>query len=300
MLMYPRWEIHPGEWLSYVPLLSAIIILLILWVNRQSWSRPYFFALAYFVVCLFPVMGLMDQVWFWNSFVADHFQYLASMGALALAGAGIIEFTKSLEPKQPWLRSSTCAGVLVLLGVLSWQRAWAYEDKDTLWKDTWTQNPSYWPAYNHVGVDLLHEGKLTEAISLLEKALAINPGSAQAHNNLGLALAQTEGMAPAIEQFRKAIEIKPEFTEAHDNLGLALYHKGQADEAIVQYQVALQIDPDNAAAHVNLGNALLAKGQVDEATAQFQEALRLKPNYGPAQSSLADAQAMARQKQGQK
>jgi tetratricopeptide (TPR) repeat protein len=300
ILMYPRWEINSVEWVSYLPLLSMIIVFLVLWFNRRLWARAYFFALTYFLVSLLPVIGLIDQVWFWNSFVADHLQYLASMGPLALVGTGIIEFTKPLLPKKPWLQSSACAGVLLILGVLSWQRVWAYEDRDTLWKDTVAKNPNFWPAYNHLGFDFLQKGEVNEAISLFQKALKINPNYAKAHNNLGIALAQTGQMDPAIEHFQKAIEINPEFVEAHSNLGLALFHKSQIDDAIDQYQKALKINPNNAGVHVNLGNAFLKKGQVEEAMAQFQEALRLKPNFNTAQNSLTEIQAMVRQRQGQK
>jgi tetratricopeptide (TPR) repeat protein len=297
ILMYPRWEISAGEWISYLPLLSVIIVFLVLWFNRQSWAHAYFFVLTYFLVSLFPVMGLIDQVWFWNSFVADHLQYLASMGPLALIGAGIIELTKRPLPEKPWLQSSVCVGVLLILGILSWQRVWVYEDRDTLWKDTLAKNPNYWPAYNHLGFDLLQKGEVIEAIPLFQKALEINPTYAKAHNNLGIALAQTEEVDPAIEHFRKAIEINPEFAEAYGNLGLALFHKSQIDDAITQYQKALKINPNNAGVYLNLGNAFLKKGLLDEAIAQFQEALRLKPDFGAAQSRLAEVQAMIRQRQ---
>ncbi len=47
--------------------------------------RPVFFAAAYFVVSLFPVLSFFNVYFFRYSFVGDHFQYLASMGPL---GAG--------------------------------------------------------------------------------------------------------------------------------------------------------------------------------------------------------------------
>jgi len=43
------------------------------------------FGVGYFVVTLFPVLGLFNVYPFRYSFVADHFQYLASLGIVALA-----------------------------------------------------------------------------------------------------------------------------------------------------------------------------------------------------------------------
>ena len=60
--IYPRWEIDAGQWFSYLPLLAVIIVLFILWFKRETWSRPWFFVFAYFLVALLPVLGLVDNL----------------------------------------------------------------------------------------------------------------------------------------------------------------------------------------------------------------------------------------------
>ena len=57
--------------------------------RRASALRPVFIATIYFGALLFPVLGFFSVFFFRYSFVGDHFQYLASMGPLALAGAGL-------------------------------------------------------------------------------------------------------------------------------------------------------------------------------------------------------------------
>ena len=57
-----------------------------LW-RRRLW--PFFFACAYFVTLLFPILGYFKVYFFRYSFVGDHFQYLASIGPVVLAGVGI-------------------------------------------------------------------------------------------------------------------------------------------------------------------------------------------------------------------
>src|SRR5438093_13267996 len=89
IFIYPRWEINSLQLTAYLPLLAALAGLFALWRIRGKWSRPVFFAAAYFVISLFPVLGFFTVYFFRYSFVSDHFQYLASMGPLALAGAGI-------------------------------------------------------------------------------------------------------------------------------------------------------------------------------------------------------------------
>jgi hypothetical protein len=85
--IYPRWQIDPGQWISYLPLLAVIVILSIFWLRGRSGgagSRACFFAFVYFVVALLPTLGLIDTFIFRFSLVFNHFQYLASIGPLAL------------------------------------------------------------------------------------------------------------------------------------------------------------------------------------------------------------------------
>src|SRR5213075_1501176 len=89
IFIYPRWEIDSSKVVAYLPLLAALAGLALLWFIRAKWARAVFFAAAYYVISLFPVLGFFSVFFFRYSFVSDHFQYLASMGPLALAGAGI-------------------------------------------------------------------------------------------------------------------------------------------------------------------------------------------------------------------
>ena len=89
IFIYPRWDVDSSKVVAYLPLLAAIAGLVALWFIHAKWGRVLFFASAYYVVSLFPVLGFFSVFFFRYSFVSDHFQYLASMGPLALAGAGI-------------------------------------------------------------------------------------------------------------------------------------------------------------------------------------------------------------------
>jgi protein O-mannosyl-transferase len=334
IFIYPRWKIDAGPWFAYLPLVALIVVLIVLWRKRASWSRPWFFVLAYFLAALLPVLGLVDHYFLRYSFVGDHFQYLAGMGPLALAGAGLARFPDYTLSGKRWLQSTLCAGLLLVLGILSWQRAWAFESEAALWADTLAKNPNCWMAHNNLGAALAQQGQVDEGIKHLEKALEINPNYAEAHNNLGTAFLGKGQWDDAMFQYQKALAIYSNYAVAHQNLGSVLYHQGRRGEAMVQFQEAVAIDPNYAAAHYNLGyilwqkgqvddamaqfqkavkinpnyveartdlGAILAqKGQVDDAIAQFQEVVRLNPNNSAAQENLAKAEAMARQKSGQK
>jgi hypothetical protein len=46
-----------------------------------------------------------------KTLVFDHFQYLGSIGPLALADAGLARFSDFLIPTKPWLQSGLSAGL---------------------------------------------------------------------------------------------------------------------------------------------------------------------------------------------
>jgi len=298
--IYPRWQIDTADVLSYVPVLAVVIALVVFWLKRTSWGRPWFFALAYFLVALLPVAGVLNMKFFVYSQVADHFQYLAAMGPLALAGAGIFRPAEWVMPQRTWLPATFGAGLLLLLGTMSWQQAWGYQNETILWTDTLAVNPNCFVGYNILGHACLQKGQVDEAIQQYQNALKINPNYVEAYNNLGNALLQKRQVDQAIQQFQNALEINPNYVEASNNLGNALLQKGQVEEALQQFHKALKISPNVAETYDNLGAALLQKGQVEESLAQFQEALRLKPDYADAQYNLDKAQAMMRQRAGQK
>jgi protein O-mannosyl-transferase len=262
IFIYPRWVIDAGQWLSYLPSILAIMVIFVLWLKRESGFRSCFFALAYFVVALLPILGLIEHYFLRYSFVADHLQYLASMGPLALAGAGLAQFSNFILVENYWLKFIVYVGLLLTLGTLSWQHTWVYESNEILWNDTLAQNPNCWLGHNNLGNIHFRKGEVDAAIA----------------------------------EYKKTLEIYPNYDVTLSNLGGAFLQTGRKDEAIVEFQKALKINPKYPPTHNNLGVAFMRKGQLDEAITQFQEALRLAPDYTAAQNNLAEAQAMVQQR----
>ena len=289
MIVYPRWRIDAAQWTSYLPLLAVVIVLFILWLKRDSWLRPWFFVFAYFLVALLPALGLIDNFIFRYSLVFDHFQYLASMGPLALLGAGLARLANFIIPKRALLQSSLCAGGVLILGLLSWNRAWVFESEKVLWTDELAKNPNCWAGHYNLGLALVLKGRVDEAIVQFHKALEIDPRNSNAHDNLGSALVQKGEGDEAIEEYQKALQDNPDNFEAHNNLGHAFLKRKELDAAIVQFQQAVRLNPSFADSRISLSNALLQKGQVDEAIPQFHKALEISPNVAGIHFNLANA-----------
>ena len=309
IFIYPRWQIDSSQATAYLPLLAALGGLLALWLNRAKWSRAVFFAATYYVVSLFPVLGFFSVYFFRYSFVSDHFQYLASMGPLALAGAGIVtaagrfgetpsrlasdtdalQFSGNIAAvrSKSLLLPATAGTCLLLLVVLTWRQTAVYHNLVTLYTATLTRNPSCWMAHYNLGITLNEQGDIDGAISHYREAVELWSGYAEAHYNLGRLLVQTGQLDEAITHYEKALEINPSDSEAHNNLGAALFASGRVDEAIAHYRKALAIRRDYADASCNLASALLSNGDLDGAITYYSGCLAVSPNQVEAQYNLA-------------
>jgi protein O-mannosyl-transferase len=287
IFIYPRWEINSSELTTYLPLVATLAGLFVLWVNRRRWMRPLLFAAAYFVISLFPVLGFFSVYFFRYSFVSDHFQYLASMGPLALAAAGITKGLADLEWKS-FIRFAACGILLLVAGVLTWRHSVIYRDVVTLYNDTLEKNPGCWMAHYNLAIALRAKGETNDAIAHYRQAVALRPDYAEAHYNLGRVLVEKGEFEDAIAHYEKALMVNPVDAQADNNLGNVLFQIGRVDEAIVRYQKALALQPDFADASFNLANALLSKGDTDGAIAHYLTGLALSPNQAKEQYNLAN------------
>ena len=263
--VYPRWELTTNAIGSWLPLAGVVTVALVLWFRRQQpWARAGLFGFGYFAVALLPVMGFLDVYYFRYSFVADHFQYLASLGLIACATSGIAWL---LGRSGLWLvrmRNGLYAVLLLTLIGLTWKQAHIYRDPETLWHDTLTKNPQCWMAHGNLGVVLVSSGRVPEAIEQYEEALRIDPHLVDVHYDLGVALERTGRPQEAIGEYEEALRIRPDYVKAHNNLGMALARQGRIQEALGNYEEALRIQPDYPSAQNNLAWLLATRHDVGD------------------------------------
>ena len=187
IFIYPRWQIEPGRRVAIsVPRLASAS------AGRccgccGGGGAGRWPAMLFFVGTLLPVLGFFNVYPFVFSFVADHFQYLASLGVISLA-----------RPARPYCSSAggvarpggyaLCLGLLAVLGVLTFRQSQMYADAEKLYRRTIDGNPTCWMAHCNLGAYLVERGRHGEAIAEFQNALDIKPDYAQAHNNLGSAV----------------------------------------------------------------------------------------------------------------
>jgi tetratricopeptide (TPR) repeat protein len=258
-------------------------------------------ALIFFVVTLSPVMGFIMLYTFRYTYVADHYQYVACIGPLALAAAVIEGGRKKEEGRSAesdpqmaaifHLPSSIFYLLPAMLGVLTWRQCGMYADPETLWSATLAQNPDCEMALVNSGNLLAYQGQTTKAIQNYQRALQLDPNDAEAHCDLGGVLAHQGQFAEAMQHCEQALQLDPDNAQARNNLGFALASQGKWNQAVLDFERAVAVNPNYADAQVNLGVALAKLGRWAEAIRHYEQALQVKPDFADAHFNLGVALA---------
>src|SRR5205814_2359107 len=121
IFIYPRWRLE-SHWLLLFTFAAAAVVA-VLWLLRKRIGRGPITAAFFFIGTAFPTLGLMDSCAMRFSFVADHWQYLASLGVIALAGA----VPAALPIRDGRIRFMILATPIVVLAALSWRQCFEYK-----------------------------------------------------------------------------------------------------------------------------------------------------------------------------
>jgi protein O-mannosyl-transferase len=266
-------------------LVAAITVLAI--ISRRRWPALAAAWLVY-VMTLLPVSGVFQNG---IQIAADRYSYLPSLPLAMLAGTAAfigLDATRRLHFAVPL--GLGIAGVIAVLGVLTWQQVGVWHDPERLWVHAVATSPSSAAHYNLANLRA-QQSRWTEAIEHYRAAASIRPDWENIQVNWGSTLARQGKLDDAIAHYREALRIRPDNARAHFNWGNALFAAGQLDEAIGHYREAVRLDPDLAEVYNNWGSALAQQGKWQEAAAQYREALRVRPNYPLASKNLEQARS---------
>ncbi len=321
---YPRWQIDSHDPLQYLYPLGAFLLVVALWRLRQRWGRAPLVAALFFGGALLPALGFLNVYPMLFSYVADHFQYLASIGPIALFAALL---ACKVPIRSTALRATAAAGIVLPLGILTWQQGHDYQDLETLWRNTLAKNDDAWMAHNNLAVLLNRTDRADEAVPHFQRAVELNPNNPAGYIGLvdsrirqgkveeaAAALLEARRLDPAlsvtqfwmgviadrrnlpdeaIDHYRSALASDPDLADAHNNLAVLLEQRGEFDSALAHYEKAIEgftspaDDKKKTLVLFNVAALLENRGRIDEAMEYFRRAILAKPDYGEAHLHLA-------------
>ena len=205
--IYPRWVINRTELWQWIFPLAAIATVSSLWSLRRRFGRGPLVATLFFIGTLGPALGFIDVYPMKYSFVADHFQYIASIGVIVLVAAAFQRLPNVVQYAMP-----------LLLAGLTWHQTAIYRDLETLWQDTLAKNPNAFLAHNNLAEIFLSRSERDKAISHIKAGLTLEPNNADLHYNYGFLLEQQSNIAEAVGHYRECVRIKTNHVAALHNL----------------------------------------------------------------------------------
>jgi tetratricopeptide (TPR) repeat protein len=146
-------------------------------------------------------------------------------------------------------------------------------------------NPNNFEAHLKLGFLFYNvKGMYKEGMAHLLKAAELNPDDPRVHHDLGMALLHQQKIEQAIKHLSEALRRMPQgFDEQYNplnmrlSLGRAFLYAGNSKEAAVHLAEAVRLDPNNAEGHYSLAIALVDQGAVDQTVEHYSIAMKLKP-----------------------
>ena len=279
--IYPRWEVHPSDVVGWSAVAGLLVLVAGLCVDRGRVRRGPLAALAYFALTLSPVLGFVDFDVMAVAFVADRYQYLASVGLTTLVVGGGAWWSERLGAAGAVGLAVLAVLGLAVLSTLTWRQTKAYRDDYTLASHMAEMNPDSHAVQAVLATRLIAAGHGNEALAAARRARHLAQRSrgaspADATYVLGRVLLQLGRAAEAEALFREALAAGPPkrmVPGIRRGIASALVRQARYAEGISVYQELVHKDPTHDHAHAELGEALQTLGDFAGAADAFRRAL---------------------------
>ncbi len=279
IFFYPRWTIDIHQLSSWIAPVSALLLPIGLWLARNRIGRGPVVAALFFGGTLLPALGFVNIYPMRYSFVADHFQYLASLGPIVLFVGSAASLLSRWPSGARWAPMATVF-LLIPLGAMTWRQQAVYRDIETLWRDVLAKNPTTFAAHFHLGKVSTAQGRHAEATTHFRESLRLQTDDTETPITLtllGNSLARQGKLDEAKDCLSEALRRSPNYCEALLGLGNYAAREHHDDQAIELFRRVLTLRPTDAvdrSARAQLGNSLARQGKFQEAEDCLNESLR--------------------------
>jgi tetratricopeptide (TPR) repeat protein len=154
-----------------------------------------------------------------------------------------------------------------------------------LWSTSgWQSNQA--ALYDELGTALYQEGDQSAALSAFTQAVAQDEELASAQNNLGVVLLNQSKIWEAIEHLKIAADLNPGNPQTQYNLGNAWLAAGDMDNAATAYRRAFDLDSGQIDALAAWGGIALQQGDFAAAQSAWETVVAERPDHPTALRGL--------------
>ena len=275
VVIYPRWNVEELIWIFVVLFLALAACVAALTALRKKIDPLVLWGLAFFVVNVLPVSGLVPFGYMAHSFVADHFLYLPMVGLAVVVARGVqFAFHKLRDTSGAIFVLLGAYAVICVLGMLALRQTWLWRDNAALWEAALRVNKTSWAIYMNNGDIYWRKGQLDKALSLLQRAAEMEPRAPEPYHAMGMIYRMLKDKKRAEEMFYQSMK-RTRGTDSRIMLGKMLLEDRRYDDAIKFFDKQIKQFPESGVLRTQLGICFLEAGRLQEALETFQTAVTL-------------------------
>ncbi len=273
--LYPRPESLMPAWqvVGAVALLLLLSALALRWRDRRYLPVGWF----WFLGTLVPMIGIITVG---EQGMADRYGYIPFIGLFVAVVWALGAAASRRGIRGEWLAGSA-AGVLFILGWLTYHQIGYWHDNETLWRYTLSVTERNYTAHNNLALALAKQGQPDEAIVQFHAGMALHKYPPAQLLALGSYEVRAGHTQEAIGDCQAALHDSNDpkvQAAAWSGIGQANLQLQHYDQSAESYQNALRLNPDDGMALMGLAVLALRQGQPDVAVAELERAVKVDPN----------------------
>jgi tetratricopeptide (TPR) repeat protein len=273
-VFYPHSIESLAGWKVAVSLAVLVVITIVVILLRRR--RYLLVGWLWYLGTLVPVIGFVQVG---SQAMADRYTYIPLTGIFIMLVWLASDILSQWRHRQIIIGVAG-AGVLGVLGVITFVQVGYWRDTITLFTHTAAVTANNAVAHNALGVYYSGKGDYGNAIREFEQVLKINANNVAARNVLGVCYANKGDYESAIREFETVLRIDANNITAIYNIAKRKAINGETDEAIKGYNRVLAITPGETDTYIALAEMESKRGNFERAMDLYREGLKYHPENG--------------------
>jgi len=260
---------------TWAPLFALLMLAVLFYVFRKE--RRGLFGLLFFLLTV--SLGL-QWIPLAPSVAFDHYSYISYFGLFFILCEYLHDLYHSawfqVSERRRELFIGACAVVIVVLGILTFQRSMVWENPGTLWSDV-LKKYEHSTAYSNRGAYYMKLRDTKKALADFNDAIRVNPYMAEAYVNRGAIYSDSGDEEKAIAENRKALRLRPNMFQPDVNIAIIYGKMGKNEEALASLRNALDKNALSPELYSNRATIFMQMQKYQLALVELNKAISLNP-----------------------
>jgi Flp pilus assembly protein TadD len=263
-------------WLRLLPVRWVVLLMLApagIWAAAK-WGNRYALFLLLFYASLYSAVNVAF-------FICDRYRYPLWPVMASIAGGGLLAFVETIR-RRCWRGALGLTAGMALMAAISLPNWFG------------AKLPSFARDYLFRSIAWYEKGYFPEALSDIDRSIALDPGDATALHHRGNVLLALNRFDEARLEYEQTLKITSEDAGVWNNYGIALDGLGRTNEALQAFRRAMECQPPSESAFLGLAFLQIKSGRLDDAAGALDQLEKLE--QGPNAAVLAIRSVLARRR----